>query len=75
MVTPLLYTNGGRAGPYFNAPYGRNRVVNWQPPSSVVVEVTVTVSKEDGISENVARSMRNNSSPLLGIDLEDDLTD
>jgi RNAse (barnase) inhibitor barstar len=41
---------------------------------SVVVEVTVTVSKEDGISENVARSMRNNSR-MLGIDLEDDLTD
>ena len=41
---------------------------------SVVVDVTVTVSKEDGISENVARSMRNNSR-MLGIDLEDDLTD
>ena len=41
---------------------------------SVTVEVTVTISNEDGISENVARSLRDNSS-LLGIDLEDDLND
>ena len=41
---------------------------------SVTVEVTVTISNEDGISENIARSLRDNSS-LLGIDLEDDLND
>ena len=41
---------------------------------SVTVEVTVTISNEDGISENVARSLRDNSD-MLGIDLEDDLTD
>ena len=41
---------------------------------SVTIEVTVTVSNDAGISENVARSLRDNSS-MLGIDLEADLTD
>ena len=41
---------------------------------SVTIEVTVTVSNEDGISENVARSLRDNSA-VLGIDLEEDLTE
>ena len=40
---------------------------------AVTVEVVVTGIKDDGISENVARSLRDNSS-MLGIDLEDDIT-
>ena len=40
---------------------------------SVTVEVTVTISKEDGISENAARSLRDNSI-MLGIDLTEDVT-
>ncbi len=38
---------------------------------SVTVQVTVTVSKEDGISENIARSLRDNSQ-LLGLELVED---
>ena len=41
---------------------------------SVTIEVTITVSNPDGIPENVARSLRDNSN-MLGITLEDDLTD
>ncbi len=40
---------------------------------AVTVEVIVTGSNDDGISENVARSLRDNSS-MLGIDLTDDIT-
>ena len=40
---------------------------------SVSIEVAVTVSNDEGISENVARSLRDNSG-MLGIDLEEDLT-
>ena len=41
---------------------------------AVTVEVVVTGTNEDGISENVARSLRDNSN-MLGIELEDDATD
>ncbi len=40
----------------------------------VTVEVVVTGANADGISENVARSLRDNSN-MLGIELEDDTTD
>ena len=41
---------------------------------TVTVEITVTASNEDGISENVTRSLRNNSS-ILGIELEEGTAD
>ena len=41
---------------------------------AVTVEVVVTGTNEDGISENVARSLRENSN-MLGIELEDVTTD
>ena len=41
---------------------------------AVTVEITVTATNEDGISENVTRSLRNNSS-ILGIELEEGTAD